>query len=167
MIISIAHSATAVRAVSTLAIACGIALPSTRITAQSAIPVRQLCPAEAVSRTTVGSIGGIRELSNGQVLVNDAGNRRVIVFDSTLSEFRTVADSSVATHNLYGKRATLIIPYVADTTLLVDVGARAFLVMSPAGAVTRVMSPPRPTDLAMMGSAEMGRPGFDRDGRLI
>lgn len=109
----------------------------------------------------------MQELSNGDVVVNDAGNRRVIAFDNTLSTFRTVADSSAKTRNMYGKRATLIIPYASDSTLLVDVGARAFLVIAPSGKVTRVMSPPRPNDLAFMASGGLGQPQFDAQGRVL
>ena len=140
--------------------------PIKQSTVVQAIPIRLLGAPEAVSSSTVSGVTGVRELSDGRVLVNDAGNRRVIVYDKALSNFTVVADSSSATHNLYGKRATMIIPYTGDTTLLIDVGARAFLVMSPAGKVTRVMSPPRPNDLAMMG-ADNGRPGFDGNGNII
>lgn len=151
------------QAAAIVALASGSATAS----AQATIPIRQLTLAEAVSRETIAGVNGVHELSNGDVLVNDAGNRRVIVFDRTLSTFRTVADSSVKTRNMYGKRPTLIVPYVGDSTLLVDVGARAFLVMSPAGTVTRVMSPPRPNDLGFMGGAGFGQPAFDAAGRLV
>lgn len=135
--------------------------------AQATIPIRQLTAADVVSKEALSTVNGVRELSNGDVLVNDAGNRRVIVFDKALSTFRIVADSSVKTRNMYGKRPTLIIPYLGDSTLLVDVGARAFLVMSPTGGVTRVMSPPRPNDLGFMAGAGLGQPGFDTEGRIV
>ncbi|MEP6766983.1 MAG: hypothetical protein ABJB66_21885, partial [Gemmatimonadaceae bacterium] len=135
--------------------------------AQTNIPIRMLSAPDAVSPSNVGGLGGVRELSDGRVLVNESGNRRAVLFDKALANFQIVADSSIATHNLYGKRPTGIIPYVGDTTLLIDVGARAFLVMSPSGAVTRVMSAPRQNDVAMMGSSEYGAPGFDSKGRLI
>lgn len=135
--------------------------------AQAAVPVRQLTTAEVVSTEKVNMPNGMRELSNGEILVNDAGNRRVIVFDKSLATFRVVADSSVKTRNMYGKRPTLIIPYAGDSTLLVDVGTRSFLVLSPAGTVTRVMSPPRPNDVGFMAGAGLGQPAFDQTGRLV
>ena len=135
--------------------------------AQGSIPIRQLKPAEVVSVEKLNSVNGVQELTNGDVLVNDAGNRRVIVFDKLLSSVRLVADSSVKTRNMYGKRPTLIVPYTADSTLLVDVGSRAFLVVSPTGKVARVMSPPRPNDLGFMASGGLGQPAFDSEGRLL
>ena len=147
-----------------VAVSC-VALQSSA--AQAPIPIRQVGPAEAVSKESVGSLNGVRELSTGEVLINDAGNRRVVLLDAMLASPRVVADSSVKTRNLYGKRPTLIVPYVGDTTLLLDVGARAFLVMAPGGAVTRVMSPPRPSDLAFMVGNGGGNPGFDAAGNLL
>ena len=135
--------------------------------AQTPIPVRQTTAAQEVSTETLSGVNGIRELSNGDVLVNDAGNRRVLMFDKSLATFRVVADSSAKTRNMYGKRPTLIVPYSGDSTLLVDVGARAFLVLSPSGAVTRVMSAPRQNDVGFMTSAGVGQPGFDAAGRLV
>lgn len=133
----------------------------------SPIPIRTMAPATAVSLEKISGANGLQELTNGEVLINDAGNRRVIVFDKNLATIRTVADSSTKTRNMYGKRATLIIPYTGDSTLLVDVGARAFLVMAPSGKVTRVMSPPRPNDLAFMASPGLGQPQFDAQGRVL
>ena len=135
--------------------------------AQAPIPIRQIGPAEAVSKESVGYLNGVRELSTGEVLINDAGNRRVVLLDQSLAAPRVIADSSAKTHNMYGKRPTLIVPYSGDTTLLLDVGARAFLVMTPGGAVTRVMSPPRPNDLGFMGGNGSGNPGFDAAGNLL
>ena len=135
--------------------------------AQAPIPIRQIGPAEAVSKEPVGYVNGVRELSTGEVLVNDAGNRRVVLLDKRLAASKVIADSSVKTHNMYGKRPTLMVPYTGDTTLLLDVGARAFLVMTPGGTVTRVMSPPRPNDIGFMGGNGSGNPGFDAAGNLL
>lgn len=137
------------------------------IAAQPAIPIRPVGAAEAVSKEQIGFLNGVRELSTGEVLVNDAGNRRVFLLDKSLGSPRLIADSSAKTHNMYGKRPTLIVPYASDSTLLLDVGARAFLVMTPAGTVTRVMSPPRPNDLGFMGGNGSGNPAFDAAGNLL
>ncbi|MEP6834584.1 MAG: hypothetical protein ABJB74_14410 [Gemmatimonas sp.] len=137
------------------------------VAAQATIPIRQIGPAEAVSKEPVGYLSGVRELSTGEVLVNDAGNRRVVLLDKSLASPTVIADSSVRTHNMYGKRPTLLVPYLGDTTLLLDIGARAFLVMTPNGKVTRVMSPPRPNDMAFMGGNGSGYPGFDAAGNLL
>src|SRR6185436_12007133 len=85
------------------------------------VPIRQLAAVTA-SRDTVGYLYGLRELSDGRVLVNDAGNRRLLMFDATLARFTIVADSSTGRPGVasYGKRPTGIIPYAGDSTLLID-----------------------------------------------
>jgi hypothetical protein len=66
----------------------------------------------------------------------------------------------------YGSPAG-IIPYTGDTTLLVDVAARAFVVLDRGGNVTAVMSPPRANDVSNMASPSFGAARLDPKGRLI
>ena len=49
------------------------------------IPVVDLPPATAKTVHPLGAVLSVRQLARGQVLVDDAGNRRLAVFDSTLS----------------------------------------------------------------------------------
>jgi len=135
--------------------------------AQKQIPIRALGTAEAASNERLGFVSGVRELSNGTVIVNDAGKRRLIAFDPTLGSVRVLADTSPGTKAQYGPRATGIISYAGDSTLLVDMAGRAFLVIDEKGNVARVMSAPRPNDVASMTSSGLGAPGFDRGGRLV
>jgi hypothetical protein len=145
------------------------ALWSTASEAQSStqIRTRDLTPAEAVSGDTVGFLYGVRELSDGRVLVNDAGARRVLLLDRALQTSTIVADSGIGRGTSYGRRPTGIIAYASDTTLLVDLTARAFLVIDPKGAIVRVMSAPRPGDMNFMWNPAFGTPVFDPKGRLI
>jgi hypothetical protein len=135
--------------------------------AQQAIPVRQLSPIEATSRDTVTFLYGVRELSDGGLVANDAGSRRLILFDRSLTTSRIIADSVSGSPSPYGKRPAGIIPYLGDTTLLVDVAARAFVVFDKHGEVTGVMSPPRANDVTTMASPSLGAPRLDPKGRLI
>ena len=145
---------------------CAVAAHGQQDTAPS-IPIRQLAT-EATSRDTVGYLYGIRELSDGRVLANDAANRRLILFDRALSRFTVVADSSTGGDAAsYGKRPTGIIPYLGDSTLLIDQAARSFLVLDGDGKVARIMSPPRPYDVQYMWNPALGTPGFDAKGRVI
>lgn len=151
---------------SALALAVTTAMP---LNAQSRanIRVREVSSAEAVSRDTVGFLYGVRELADGRLLVNDAGARRLLLLDASLALVRVVADSSAESGIPYGRRPTGIIAYAGDSTLLVDVAARAFLVVDPAGTIVRVMSTPRPADVSFMWNPAFGTPGFDERGRLI
>lgn len=135
--------------------------------AQQPIPLRQLGPVEATSRDTVTFLYGVRELSDGRLLANDAGSRRLVLFDRALATSTVVADSVSGSSSPYGKRPAGIIPYVGDSTLLVDVAARAFVVLDGNGKVTGVMSPPRANDVANMASPSLGAPRLDPQGRLI
>jgi hypothetical protein len=135
--------------------------------AQSPIPVREVGNPEAVSADTVGYLYGVRELSDGRVLANDAAGRRLILFDATLARATIIADSTTATRVLYGKRPTGIIPYAGDSTLLIDVTSRTFLVVDPDGKVPRVMSPPRANDVPFLWNPAVGSPRFDPKGNLV
>lgn len=152
-------------------IASSLCLVAPALVAQSPtavqIPVRELAPPEAVSRDSVGYLYGVRELSDGRLLVNDAGARRLLLFDRSLQSAIVVADSGSGHGTSYGTRPTGIISYAGDTTLLVDLGARAFLVVSPDGRIVRVMSAPRPSDVSFMWNPGFGTPAFDPKGRLI
>jgi len=142
-------------------------LANQRLVAQKQIPIRVLAPVEAASAERLGFVSGVRELSDGTVIVNDAGKRRLIAFDHMLGNVRVIADTMPGTRAQYGPRSTGIIPYTADSTLLVDMAGRAFLVIDGKVNVARVMSAPRPNDVASMTTAGLGAPGFDRQGRLV
>ncbi|MEP6493385.1 MAG: hypothetical protein ABJF01_11950 [bacterium] len=135
--------------------------------AQEPIPIRQLGPVEATSRDTVTFLYGVRELSGGGLMVNDAGARRLVLFDRSLIGSRIVADSVTGSPSPYGKRPAAIIPFVGDTTLLVDVAARAFVVFDQNGTVTGVMSPPRANDVGTMATPSLGATRLDPKGRLV
>jgi len=143
-----------------------LALSPTLI-AQSPIPVRELGAMEATSTERVGFVNGIRELSDGHVLVNDAGRHRLLLFDTGLSSVPVVADTSSTAGTRYGPRATTIISFTGDSTLLVDGVGRAFLVLDPSGATTRVMAAPRPNDVTGMMGSGLGAAASDGKGRLI
>ena len=135
--------------------------------AQKTISIRQLDAVEATSTEVVGTINGVRELSDGRVVVNDAGRRRLLMFDKSLATAQVLADTTPGKKTQYGGRGSAIIEYPGDSTLFVDVAGRGFFVLDGAGAVARVMSAPRPNDVATMASASFGGLRFDKTGRLI
>ncbi|MFN2567399.1 MAG: hypothetical protein ABR499_20575 [Gemmatimonadaceae bacterium] len=136
---------------------------------QSRPPIRQLGPVVAKANETFVNIGlGVRALSGGRVLVNDAPRRRVLLFDSTLTSFTVVADSTAATGNAYSGRFAGLIAYRGDSTLFVDPTSLSMLVIDPAGKVGRVMSVPRADDVgSLVGGPIGGSVGFDASGRLV
>ena len=135
--------------------------------AQSLPPVRQLGPITAVSKDTLRAVSTLRHLPNGRVLVNDILSRRVVMFDSSLSNMTLVADTTSATANAYGVRPGGLIPFRADSTLFVDPASLSMLLIDPNGKITRVMSAPRAQDVGFLVGGPFGSPGFDPSGKLV
>src|SRR3954465_7460829 len=134
---------------------------------QSLPPVRQLGPVTAVAKEPLGAISGVRQLPDGRVIVNDIVGRRVLMFDSTLSNATVIADTTSATANAYGVNPGGIIAFRGDSTLFVDPASMSMLLIDPAGKVARVMSAPRAQDVRFLVGGPFGNPGFDPQGRLV
>ncbi len=106
---------------------------------------------------------GVRPLSDGSVLVSDIGRQQLLLLDATLTRSRVVLDSGSGdprTHypvkpdrHVLGSRARLV-PIAGDSTLLINAGAEAFLVLGPDGHVARVMPAPmlRPAAVRVLSS---------------
>lgn len=135
--------------------------------AQQLPPVRPLGATVARSTEPLGSVSTAVALPGGKVLVNDILKRRVLLFDSTLTDFTVVADSTSSTANAYGGRTGGLLAYRGDSALFVDPASMSMLVIDPNGKITRVMSAPRPQDVNSLIGGPNGIPGFDANGRLI
>ena len=134
---------------------------------QQTIPIRQIGPIEARSVDTVTSMFGVRELSDGRIIANDAGSRRLLLFDAALKAFKVIADTALGTKTPYGTRETGIVAYHGDSTLLVDVYTRGFIVVAPNGTMGRVIAAPRTSDVAWLANSRYGFAAIDPKGRLI
>src|SRR5205809_255240 len=89
--------------------------------------------AGAVMMLTIGGVLGIRQVSNGGIIVNDGGNRQMRLFDSTLTLQSVVRDSVAGTATSYGPRGIPMTPYLGDSTILADYNAGTMVVMGPNG----------------------------------
>ncbi len=141
-------------------------LSASLLSAQSAPAIRPLGPVVAKSKEAI-AVMGVRALPGGRLLVNDPSTRRVLLFDSTLTSFAVVADSTAATANAYSGRFANLIAYRGDSTLFVDAQSLSMLVIDPSGKVGRVMSVPRADDVGSLAGPVGGAIGFDRSGRLV
>ena len=134
-------------------------------------PVRQIATAAAVSKQPIGQLGAVRELPDGRVLVNDVGSRRLLLLDTLLQTERVVLDSASEKENTYGTRAGALIGHRGDSTLFVDPGSLALLVLDPRGDIVRVRSVPRAQDVFRYGSTGFGGSGTgaftDARGRIV
>ena len=136
-------------------------------TTSSRITTRQLGAATATSAEMLGSVAAVRQLPNGNLLINDQARRRVIMLDRDMKLVGVVADSTSNTGNAYGARAGGLIPYRGDSTLFVDPASLSMLVVDPNGKIVRTMAAPRPNDVNFLIGGPFGNPGFDAKGRLV
>jgi hypothetical protein len=157
--------------VSILALACGAAALPCRAQqpAQQQPPaVRPLGPITNVSKDSLESVAAAVEVGGGSVFVNDMTARRLLLFDSTLQSSRVILDSAGEGASGYGSFPGSLLPYHGDSALFIAPQALSMLVLSPAGAVARVMAvPPSGGGLAAFLGSIFGTPGFDAQGRLV
>lgn len=140
-----------------LAMAAGLAHAQT-------IPVVDLPPAMAKTAQPLGAVLSVRQLVGGKVLVDDAGSRRLVVFDSALSASSIVLDSVSGGANSYGRRPIPLVRYLGDSSLFADLNSRTVLVIDPEGRVARTMAMPSgssPSDLLDRSA------GVDDKGRIV
>ncbi|HTR77775.1 MAG TPA: hypothetical protein VMH39_06680 [Gemmatimonadaceae bacterium] len=122
---------------------------SARAGAQQPPRVRPLGPIVAQTTEPMDRISGLHALSDGRVIVNDGLGRRVLLFDSTLTHFTILLDTTGATARQYPGGHSFpgtIIPFIGDSTVFYDPVAIALVVLDPAGRVSRVFAPPFPPD---------------------
>jgi hypothetical protein len=135
--------------------------------AQALPPVRPLGPALAISAEPMVAVSQVRALPGGRVLVNDNTGRRLLLFDSTLAHFTVVADTTAATAHAYGATLGGLIAYRGDTTLFVDPGLLAMLVIDPNGKIVRTLAVPNPNEVNFLIGGPYGTAGLDQQGRLV
>lgn len=146
------------------AAAIAIAIASDGVAQTASVNVRELGPAQSVSSTTFGLILQIHAFADGRVLVNDGGARRLVLLNKSLGEESIVLDSAGGGANYYGPRATTIVRYSGDSALFVDGQSTSLLLISPAGKVSRTISPPKPSDLRWLSTSASG---VDSRGLLV
>jgi hypothetical protein len=103
---------------------------------------------------------GVRSLSDNRVMVHDLIRKRVVLFDGSLKTFTAVLDTAQGTGALYGAFNSGLVPYLGDSTLLVDRASTALLLIDPLGKVVRAMSPPKSDDMYSMSDALFDSKGF-------
>lgn len=132
-------------------------------------PIQRIESASALSAEAFGAITGVRELSDGRVLVNDGTRRRLHMMDTTLATTRVVLDSLSEVAHSYGVRAGALIPARGDTTFFVDPAALAVVVLGPDAEMVRVRSVWRAQDVNTFSNTTgaFGFPAVDARGRVV
>jgi hypothetical protein len=113
----------------------------------------------------------VRELPNGEVLVNDAASRRLLIFDQTLSSCRVVLDSVPGSRTSYPQIPIAIVPFLGDSLAYADFQSQTLVVLDPAGRPGRTFALPKPADfdnlLRSFSSVSRLLGGGDRAGGFI
>lgn len=135
---------------------------------QPGIPVVGVSPVAAKSTGTLGAVLGVRELSDGRLLVNDGGRRQIKIFDASLANATIAQDSTDGMSNSYGPRPAKIIPYLGDSTLFTEIVTRDVLVLDRNGQVARALATPMYQQPDMPREFPFPMPGaVDHKGRLL
>lgn len=138
------------------------------LAAQQLPPVRPLGPVTHVSpKGLLGSVSMARPLSTGGVIINDITRRQLILFDSSLSTAKTIADASPTSANIYASAMAGLLAFKGDSSLLIEYTSLSTLVIDAEGEVARVMALPSNRDAIYMVGGPFGTPGFDPRGRIV
>ncbi|MCU0617276.1 MAG: hypothetical protein MUD17_09395 [Gemmatimonadaceae bacterium] len=129
--------------------------------------VRRIATAQAVSASTFGTIGQVRGLPDGRVLVNDVVARRLMLLDTLLGEVYVVLDSLSERDNFYGVQPGTLVTHRLDSSMFVDPSTLAMLQIDGQGRVTRVRAVPRSETVSALRSPTAGTAAIDARGRLV
>lgn len=151
------------------ALACGtVASAQTPSSRAPGIPIVAVSAPRARTSTTLGAVLGVRELSDGRLLVNDAGRHQVRIFDPSLATATIALDSAAGASNSYGSQAGQIIRYLGDSTMFVHGLEQPVLVLDGAGRVVRAVALPEHDDGATPFPVPLPLPSAADDrGRLF
>lgn len=129
------------------ALVCGaVASAQTPAPHQQGIPIAEVTAPSAKTTSTFGAVLGVRELSDGRVLVNDAGRHRLEIFNRSLATATVVLDSTEGASNSYGTARDEIVPYLGDSTIVVQGYGEPILMLDSAGHVAHAISTPEHSD---------------------
>jgi hypothetical protein len=136
--------------------------------AQKPPPVHLLDRPIASSQHEFREVGVVRQLPNGNLLVNDALRRQLLLLDTSLKTLSVVADSTPGSTNPYGMAFGGLVASPGDSSIFILPRVPSMYVIDPAGKVARVVSVPRPQDVfSMASSSNNGVPGIDAKGRWV
>jgi len=132
----------------------------------STVPVREVTAPLAKATRAIGGANMLRALPDGSIFVNDVQRRQLLRFDPTLQNVVVVADTAPGALMPYGQRPLGLLPYLGDSTIVVDPATLSLVVLDKDGKTVRVMASPRTNDVNTLSSMNLGSHAFDQQGRL-
>lgn len=139
------------------------ATPLAVVAQTSAVALRGVTEAQAVSTNEFGLVLGIHAFADGAVLVNDGSSRQLSILDRNLANRRVIFDSTNGAEKYYGRRASPIVS-VRDSVFFVDGASSSLLLISSDGYLKGVVAPPKASDLRYIAA---GASYFDRKGNFL
>ncbi len=94
------------------------------------------------------TITSVRGYSGGGVFLNDGVGHRLVLLDSSLHTRAVVLDSTAGTARSYGSHPGALFRFPGDSSLFLDPGALARLVIDPEGRVSRIQAVTTPAFVA-------------------
>ena len=130
------------------------------------IPVREVTAPVAKATRAIGGANMLRALPDGSIFVNDVQRRQLLRFDPTLQNVLVVADTAPGALMPYGQRPIGLLPYLGDSSIVVDPATLSMVVLNKDGKTVRVMASPRTNDVNTLSNMNLGSHAFDQQGRL-
>ncbi len=139
---------------------------STASVAQEVVPKIRLTTYEAALSEPFSSVAGLRELSDGRVLVSDRLEQALRLVDFASGGFEQIGQTGQGPGE-YRMPGDLL-PLPADSTLLVDLGNMRMMYVTPDGRLEGSESLVRPEGIFMFpqGADALGRIYFDVTGTM-
>ena len=132
----------------------------------STVPVRDVTAPLAKATRPIGGANMLRALPDGSIFINDVQRRQLLRFDATLQNVMVVADTAPGALMPYGQRPIGLIPYLGDSSIVVDPATLSMVVLNKDGKTVRVMASPRTNDVNTLSNMILGSHAFDQQGRL-
>ena len=132
----------------------------------STVPVREVTAPLAKAMRPIGGANMLRALPDGSIFVNDVQRRQLLRFDATLQNVVIVADTAPGALMPYGQRPIGLLPYLGDSSIVVDPATLSMVVLNRDGKTVRVMASPRTNDVNTLSNMNLGSHAFDQKGRL-
>ena len=132
----------------------------------STVPVRDVTAPLAKATRAIGGANMLRALPDGSIFINDVQRRQLLRFDATLQNVVVVADTAPGALMPYGQRPIGLLPYLGDSSIVVDPATLSMVVLNKDGKTVRVMASPRTNDVNTLSNMNLGSHAFDQKGRL-
>ncbi|MDQ8168181.1 MAG: hypothetical protein P3C09_10530, partial [Gemmatimonadota bacterium] len=126
------------------------------------VPVRDVTAPLAKATRPIGGANMLRALPDGSIFINDVQRRQLLRFDATLQNVVVVADTAPGALMPYGQRPIGLLPYLGDSSIVVDPATLSMVVLNKDGKTVRVMASPRTNDVNTLSNMNLGSHAFDQ-----